>query len=120
MGVQKGLFLLILIAGAWLGVKYLLPLLLPFLLGLALALCAQPAVKLGTGKLGLRRGLASALGVSLTLLLLVGLLFLLGALLFRELMELNGSFARVYNVQQAQQADAVNCTAAKVGGGVNG
>ena len=40
---------------------------------------------------------------------------------FKELMELNGSFARVYNVQQAQQADAINCAApAKNGGGVNG
>ena len=88
MGVHKALFVLILVAAAWLGVKYLLPLLFPFLLGLGLALCAQPAVKLGTRKLGLSRGFASALGVSLTLLLLLGLLFLLGALLFRELMDL--------------------------------
>jgi len=40
---------------------------------------------------------------------------------FRELMELNGSFARVYNVQQAQQADALAVKApAKVGGDTNG
>lgn len=40
---------------------------------------------------------------------------------FEELMELNGSFARVYNVQQAQQADAINCKSpSKIGGGVNG
>jgi hypothetical protein len=40
---------------------------------------------------------------------------------FQELMELNGSFARVYNVQQAQQADALTCkTPTKIGGDNNG
>lgn len=40
---------------------------------------------------------------------------------FRELMELNGSFARVYNVQQAQRADAINCKAPVTSGGeING
>jgi len=40
---------------------------------------------------------------------------------FRELMELGGSFARVYNVQQAQHADALNCDEkSKKGGVING
>ena len=40
---------------------------------------------------------------------------------FQELMELNGSFARVYNVQQAQRADAINCKAPVTSGGeING
>lgn len=40
---------------------------------------------------------------------------------FQELMELNGSFARVYNVQQAQQADAISCkTPVTSGGDIHG
>ena len=40
---------------------------------------------------------------------------------FQELMALNGSFARVYNVQQAQQASALNCNAPVTsGGGIHG
>lgn len=40
---------------------------------------------------------------------------------FQELMELNGSFARIYNVQQAQQADALTSkTPATSGGNSNG
>ena len=40
---------------------------------------------------------------------------------FKELMELNGSFARIYNIQKAQQASAINFDAAAMsGGGVSG
>lgn len=40
---------------------------------------------------------------------------------FRELMELNGSFARVYNVQQAQHADAISYKVPVTSGGdING
>lgn len=86
--VHKVIFALLTVAGAWLGAKYLLPVMLPFLLGLALALCAQPAVRLGKERLGLPAAAASAVGVSLTLLLLGGLLFILGALLVKELVQL--------------------------------
>lgn len=75
---------------AWLGLKYLLPLALPFLLGAALALAAEPVVRLLSGWLHLPRGLAAGIGVSLSLALLVSVLFLLGALLVRELGALAG------------------------------
>ena len=84
MGVHKGIFAIILAVGAWLGIKYLLPVAFPFLLGTALALLARPAVKLGTNRLGMKLGLASALGVSLTLLFVLGIVFLLGAVLVKE------------------------------------
>ena len=70
--------------GAWLAVRYLLPVFLPFLFGLLLALAAEPAVRLGQ-RVHLPRWVASGLGVSLTLLLLGTLLWLLGAALVRQL-----------------------------------
>lgn len=75
--------------GAWLAVRYLLPIFLPFLLGLLLAMAAEPAVRLGE-KVHLPRWAASGLGVSLTLLLLGTILWLLGAALVRELGQLAG------------------------------
>lgn len=57
-----------------LGAKYVLPLLIPFLLGGALALGAEPAVRLGVARLKLKRGLAAGIGVSVTLVLVIGVL----------------------------------------------
>ncbi len=73
--------------GAFLGVKYLLPLFFPFFLGFGIALCAQPAVKLGK-KWGMPAGLCSAFGVSFTLLLLLGLVTLALAIAAKELGQL--------------------------------
>lgn len=69
----------------WLTAKYLLPVLLPFLLGGLLALAAEPAVRFGVQRLKLSRGLAVGLGVTLTLVLLIGVLSLIGALAVKEL-----------------------------------
>ncbi len=77
-------------AMAWLSLKYLLPLLLPFLLGAALALAAEPAVRLLHSRLHLPRSIAAGLGVGTALLCLLSLLLLLGALLVRELRALVG------------------------------
>jgi sporulation integral membrane protein YtvI len=78
---------LVLLAGgfllAWLALKYVLPLAMPFLLGLGLALAAEPLV--GLLSKGLKRGFAAAIGVSTTLLLLTGVLVVLAAALLREL-----------------------------------
>ncbi len=82
---------LLLIGGgvcALLAVKYILPVATPFLLGLALALGAEPLVKLLHLRLGLRRGAASAVGVTLTLVFLLGALWLLCAAAVRELVRL--------------------------------
>lgn len=75
---------------AWLGLKYLLPLALPFLLGAALALAAEPAVRLLHSRVHLPRSIAAGIGVSAALLGLLSLLLLLGALLVRELRALVG------------------------------
>ena len=83
-GILLGGFL-----GVWLTVRYLLPIFLPFLLGLLLALAAEPAVRLGE-KAHLPRWAASGLGVSLTLLLLGTILWLLGAALVRQIGQLAG------------------------------
>lgn len=87
---RRVLTLLSVFLGVWLGFRYLLPVLLPFLLGLALALGAEPMVRLLTGKLRLPRGAAAGIGVTLTLVLVVGILLLLSSLLVRELGVLAG------------------------------
>lgn len=85
--------LLILGAGVliWLGGKYLLPLILPFVLGGLVALSAQPLVYVAQKKLRLRRSVAAGLGVSVTLLMLGGIVSLVGAMAIRELGRLAGT-----------------------------
>ena len=67
----------------WLSVKYLFPVLLPFLLGSLLAFAAEPMVKQLAKKIP--RPAAAAAGVGATLILLLCILFLLTATLVREL-----------------------------------
>ena len=74
----------------WLTVRYCLSILLPFLVGAAIALTAEPAVRFCTEKIHLPRVAAASLGVSVTLLLLTGVLSVLGALAVRELGNLAG------------------------------
>ena len=69
----------------WLGIRYLLPIALPFLLGGLLALAAEPVVRLFHHRLKLPRGLCVGIGVTLTLCLLTLTLTVLGALLLRQL-----------------------------------
>ena len=90
MGVYKGFFALIFLLLVYLAGKFLLPFLFPFLLGWALAAASEPAVRLGTDRLKLGRGLSAGLGVTATLVLLLGAVFFLGAIAVREL----GIFAR--------------------------
>ena len=85
MGVHKVFFALFLLIVVWLAGKFLLPFLFPFLLGAGIALASEPAVRLGTDRLKLSRGLAAGVGVTLTLIFLLGLVFFFGALLMREL-----------------------------------
>ena len=75
----------------WLGGRFLLPLCLPFLLGTALALAAEPVVSLLWGRLHVPRGLASAVGVMGAFLGLALLLVLVLAFLIRELGMLTGA-----------------------------
>ncbi len=85
--------------GAWLFLRYLLPIFLPFLAGLLVALAAEPAVRLGT-RLKLPRWASAGVGVSLTLILLFTLIGVLGAALVKELGVLAG---RLPNVQHTIQ-----------------
>ena len=81
-----GIFLLV-----WLSLRWLLPLLLPFLLGAALALTAEPAVRFLCDRLRLPRALCAGIGVTGALALLATGLVLLTATLLRELASLAGA-----------------------------
>ena len=69
----------------WLGGKYILPLVMPFLLGFLLSLAAEPVVRLLERKLSLGPGLAAFVGVTAALALLTLLAMVLISLLVREL-----------------------------------
>ena len=79
-----GCFLLV-----WLGSRFLLPLLLPFLLGGLLAFAAEPLVGLLSKKLP--RPVSAGFGVTVTLALLVCVFFLVMALLVKEMGVLAGA-----------------------------
>lgn len=72
----------------WLSLRLLLPIAAPFLLGLYLALAAEPAARLLQNKLKMPRFLASALSVSGVFLLTATLLTLLAGLLMGQLTRL--------------------------------
>lgn len=76
--------------GAWIGVRYALPVLFPFLLGAGLALAAEPMVALLHRRLGLPRGVATGIGVTLGFILLIAVLVLTVALLVRQAGRLAG------------------------------
>lgn len=69
----------------WLSVTYLLPICLPFLLGGALALLAEPAVGWMRERLKLRSALCSAIGVTAACILSAAVIILLLSFLFRQL-----------------------------------
>lgn len=74
----------------WIAGKFLIPLILPFLLGFLVAISAEPLVSLLHNSLKLRRSFATALGVTTALAITVGLVLSLCALLIRELGALAG------------------------------
>lgn len=77
MGARRIIIAAGIFIGVLLGVRFLLPVILPFLLGLGLALLAEPMVsKLHTG-LKLPRALCSGIGVTVVFLLALMLLTLL-------------------------------------------
>lgn len=73
---------------AWLGIRYLLPVLLPFLLGAGVAFAAEPLVAMAERRLRLPRAAAAGIGVTVTLIGLAGLLSILGAVIVKELGQL--------------------------------
>lgn len=74
----------------WIGLRYLLPVVLPFLLAALLALAAEPLVRFFHEKARLPRAVAAGIGVSMALVLLALLVMVLVALVLRELGSLAG------------------------------
>lgn len=74
----------------WLGVRYLLPVLLPFFLAVLLALSAEPLVRFFHNKARMPRAAATGIGLTMTLGLLILVVMVLFALLLRELGMLAG------------------------------
>lgn len=83
--IKSAFYFLSLLLILWLGLVFLLPLLFPFLLGLGLALAAEPVVALLAGKARLPRVMASGVGVTLAFCAVSLLILALGAFLLREL-----------------------------------
>lgn len=88
---QAALALVAVFLLAWLSVKFLLPVTLPFLVGLGAACLAEPGVRLLERRAGLPRPLATGIGVSLLLGLLGLALYGLGKAAYRELDHLAAS-----------------------------
>lgn len=84
----------------WIGVKFLLPLTLPFLLGAALALAAEPAVRALHRRWRLPRSIGTAIAVSGIFILSLTLLLLILALLGRQVQRLS---AVIPNMEAAAQ-----------------
>lgn len=84
-GIKKGLSITGIVLGIWIGVRFLLPLAFPFLLGGTLALMSEPMVGFLVKRLKFRRGAAAGIGVTASFFLLLLLLLLLCALILREI-----------------------------------
>ena len=80
---------------AWLGLKYLLPVALPFLLGAALALAAEPLVGRMAGRLP--RGVSAGFGVTVTLVAVAVLVYFAGMVAFGQLKKLTGLMPDLQN-----------------------
>lgn len=87
---KRIVFLLTGLVLAWLTVRFLLPLIRPFLLGLVLALAAEPMVRFLENRLRLPRQAAAVLSVSLAFGLLILVLTVLCAAVLRQLRSLAG------------------------------
>lgn len=74
----------------WFFLRYLLPVFLPFIFAVLLALCAEPLVGFLVRRCRMPRWLGSGLGVCIALVLVVLCALMLGALLLKELSSLAG------------------------------
>lgn len=97
-GFKKALTISGMILGAWLGVRILLPVFFPFLLGGALALAAEPMTAFLCTRLKFRRGIAAGFGVTAAFCLLLLLVLLLCGLLLREIGMLAGILPDLQNI----------------------
>ena len=90
--------------GVWLALRYLFPLFLPFLLGLAVALAAEPAAKFLQKNLHWPRGIAAFAAVTAALGALAGALALALTVLVRR----TASLARTFGGAAEQVTAGVN------------
>lgn len=74
----------------WAGLRYALPLVLPFLLGLGIALAAEPMVRFCIRRFRLPRIAGTALSVTVAIIMVLTLMTLLFSALIRELGRLAG------------------------------
>lgn len=79
----------------WLGLKYLLPVALPFLLGAGLALVAEPLVGRMAEKLP--RGVSAGFGVTVTLSAVAVLVYFIGVIAFTQLKKLSAFMPDLQN-----------------------
>lgn len=84
-GTKKVIAAALILFALWLGIRYLLPLLLPFLLGAGLALIAEPMTVFFCRRLRLPRGIAAAFSVTAAFCFLALIFLLLCAMIVREL-----------------------------------
>lgn len=89
-GAKKTVSLLVVFLTVWLGLRYLLPLISPFLLGTALALAAEPMVSFLCKHARVPRPVSAGIGVSMAFCALAMLLLLICAFIVRELGALAG------------------------------
>lgn len=85
MPLRKILLFSALLPALWLGLKYLLPIAMPFLLAGLLALSAEPLVSFFHTRCRMPRAAATGLGVTMALMILSLILLVMGALLLRQL-----------------------------------
>ena len=97
-GTKKFLAALGIFAAVWLGARYLLPLVSPFVVGTLLALAAEPMVLFLQRRLRLPRSVGTGIGVSMAFCLLTMMLLMLCGFLVRELRTLAGLLP---NLEQA-------------------
>lgn len=103
--LKKWLPPILAVGALWLGLRFALPVLLPFLLGAGVALAAEPAVSLGVRRCRMPRPLAAGLGVTATLVGIGAVVSLLGAVAVRELGSLSGALPGLLdNAQQGMLA----------------
>lgn len=72
----------------WLSGRYLLPVILPFVIGAGIAFTAEPGVTMLSGRMKWRRFPAALVCVTLTLILFGALIWLVGAAAVRELTQI--------------------------------
>ena len=87
--IQRNILVIMIAAGIVLGVRYLFPAVLPFLIGGLIALGAEPGVRLLENRWRWRRGAASVLCVSITIFLFLTVLVVVSAALLRQLSTLS-------------------------------